>query len=201
MSRLPDTFIGLVEQVAEARGGGAAVVRSRLAAARRDRRRRARLERLYGYALRHPAPERDRVLREVAGQVLEHGAAYVLGRGSREAHLALSWGHQVYREVHAARRDLRFTHGPGPRQLVAEWHFQFPVVDLVLRHFRRRWRGHTLMIRDGQRTYVQDGCGIRLKLAVSHRAAAPSMWPRPWGSDILSSQAQMAAAPGRQGMA
>ena len=64
MSRLPDTFIALVEQVAEARGGGAAVVRSRLAAARRDRRRRARLERLYGYALRHPAPERDRVLRE-----------------------------------------------------------------------------------------------------------------------------------------
>ena len=159
MSRLPDTFIGLVEQVAEARGGGAAVVRSRLAAARRDRRRRARLERLYGYALRHPAPERDRVLREVAGQVLEHGAAYVLGRGSREAHLALSWGHQVYREVHAARRDLRFTHGPGPRQLVAEWHFQFPSSTWCCGTSDVAGRGHTLMIRDGQRTYVQDVAG------------------------------------------
>ena len=135
MNRLPDTFSSLLEQVAQDRGGGPDVVRSRLAAVRRDRRRMARLERLYGYALRHPAPDRDRVLGEVAGQVLEHGAAYVLGRSSREAQLALSWGHQVYREVHVARRDLRFIRGPGPRQLVAEWHFQFPVVDLVLAAF------------------------------------------------------------------
>ena len=201
MNRLPDTFSSLLEQVAEDRGGGPAVVRSRLAAVRRDRRRLARLERLYGYALRHPAPDRDRMLREVAGQVLEHGAAYVLGRGSREAQLALSWAHQVYREVHAARRDLRFSRGPGPRQLVAEWHFQFPVVDLVLRHFRRRWRGHTLMIRDGQRTYVQDGCGISLKLASGRGAAGRSIWSASSGGDILSSQAHFVAAPGRQGMA
>ena len=201
MSRSPDTFFALLRQVADERGGGPDVVRSRLAAVRRDRRRLARLERLYGYALRHPAPDRDRVLRAVAGQVLEHGAAFVLGRGSREAQLALSWGHQVYREVHAARRDLRFTRGPGPRQLVAEWHFQFPVVDLVLRHFRRRWRGHTLMIRDGRRTYVQDGCGISLKLASSRGAEEPSIWSSPSGGDILSSQAHFVAAPGRQGMA
>ncbi|MCY4114247.1 MAG: DUF4130 domain-containing protein [Chloroflexi bacterium] len=201
MSRSPDTFFALLRQVADERGGGPDVVRSRLAAVRRDRRRLARLERLYGYALRHPAPDRDRVLRAVAGQVLEHGASFVLGRGSREAQLALSWGHQVYREVHAARRDLRFTRGPGPRQLVADWHFQFPVVDLVLRHFRRRWRGHTLMIRDGRRTYVQDGCGISLKLAPSRGAKEPSIWSSPSGGDILSSQAHFVAAPGRQGMA
>ncbi|MDE2990994.1 MAG: DUF4130 domain-containing protein [Chloroflexota bacterium] len=201
MNRLPDAFVALVEQVAQERGGGPDVVRSRLTAVRRDRRRMARLERLYGYALRHPAPDRDRVLREVAGQVLEHGAAYVLGRSSREAQLALSWGHQVYREVHVARRDLRFRRGTGPRQLVAEWHFQFPVVDLVLRHFRRRWRGHTLVIRDGQRTYVQDGCGISLKLAPGRGSTGRSIWSAPSGGDILSSQAHFAAAPGRQGMA
>ena len=181
MNRLPDAFIALLEQVAQDRGGGPEVVRSRVATVRRDRRRMARLERLYGYALRHPAPDRDRVLREVAGQVFEHGPAYVLGRNSREAQLALSWGHQVYREVHVARRDLRFIRGTGPRQLVAEWHFQFPVVDLVLRHFRRRWRGHTLVIRDGQRTYVQDGCGISLKLE-SGRAPAVRLI----GSDSVS---------------
>lgn len=201
MNRLPDTFVALLEQVAQARGGGPEVVRSRVAAVRRDRRRLARLERLYGYALRHPAPDRDRVLRDVAGQVLEHGAAFVLGRGSREAQLAVSWGHQVYREVHAARRDLRFTRGSRPRQLVAEWHFQFPVADLVLRHFRRRWRGHTLMIRDGRRTYVQDGCGISLKLAPDRGVAGRSIWSAPTGGDILSSQAHFVAAPGRQGMA
>lgn len=179
MSRSPDTFFALLRQVADERGGGPDVVRSRLAAVRRDRRRLARLERLYGYALRHPASGRDRVLHAVAGQVLEHGAAFVLGRGSREAQLALSWG----------------------RQLVAEWHFQFPVVDLVLRHFRRRWRGHTLMIRDGRRIYVQDGCGISLKLASGRGAEEPSIWSSPSGGDILSSQAHFVAAPGRQGMA
>ncbi len=196
-----DIMRGLLEQVAEARGGGPKVVRSRVIEARNDRRRMARLERIYGYALRHSADNRDRVLREVAGQVVDHGAAYVLGRGSQEARLALSWGHQVYREVHAARRDLKFSRGSRPRQLVAAWHFRFPVADLVLKHFRRRWRGHTLMIIDGWRTYVQDGCGIRLELTPGHPSDAAPIWRLPGGASILSSQAQMVATPGGQGIA
>ena len=159
------------------------------------------LEHIYRYALRHSVDSRDRVLLKVAGQVLDHGAAYVLGRASREACLALSWSHQVYQEVHVARRELKFLRGPNPRELVAVWHFQFPVADLVLQHFRRRWRDRILTIVDGQRTYVHDGCGVKLEMTPTTSYPALRVW-RPFeGASILPSQAQMVATPGGQGIA
>ena len=174
MAQLPNDFRILLEQETRLLGGpqfgsGAA------AEPRRSRVAMARLERLYGYALRHTAPERDRVLREVARQVLRHGPAYVLGRSSRQARLFMSWGQGVYREVYAARRQIRFSEGHRRHELVAFWRFRFPVVDLVLRHFHRRLREHTLILVDGSRAYIHDGCGIRLERAgrVGGQARAP----------------------------
>ena len=172
MPRLPDQLQTLVAQ----EGGGirwpdesGPVSASE---ARRARRDISRLERLYTYALRHPAPERDRILREVARQIRRHGPGYVLGRSSREARLFMSWGHRVYREVHVARRSIQFAAGRGPRELIAHWHFQFPVVDLVLRHFRRILGEQTLVLIDGARVYVHDGCGIRMRH--TERTVGPS---------------------------
>ena len=77
----------------------------------------------------------------------------------------MSWGHRVYREVYVARRSIQFAAGRAPRELIAHWHFQFPVVDLVLRHFRRLLGEQTLVLIDGARVYVHDGCGIRMRPA------------------------------------
>ncbi len=172
MPRLPDQLQTLVAQEGgglewtDESGPGSA------SEARRDRRDMSRLERLYTYALRHPASERDRVLREVARQIRRHSPSFVLGRSSREARLFMSWGHRVYREVYVARRSIQFAAGRGPRELIAHWHFQFPVVDLVLRHFRRRLGEQTLVLIDGARVYVHDGCGIRMRHA--KRSVGPS---------------------------
>ena len=160
MSRLPDEFRALLRLEA---AGGHAMAEAGTPGASGDRMAMAKLERLYRYALRHSAGGRDHVLREVARQTLRHGAGHVLGRQTREARLFVSWGHQVHREVFAARVGLRFEPGRTPRQLVATWRFKFPVVDLVLSDLHRRMRDHTLVIEDGARRYVHDGCGIRLE--------------------------------------
>ena len=160
MSRLPDDFRELLrveaasDQVTAAAGDGGASG-SRMAV--------AKLGRLYRYALRHAAAGRDQVLREVARQTLRHGPAHVLGRRTREARLFVSWGHQVHREVFAARAGLRFQPGRAPHELVATWNFTFPVVDLVLSDLHRRMRDYTLVVEDGPRRYVHDGCGIRME--------------------------------------
>ena len=160
MPRLPDQFDDLLRLEAAsghatAEAGGTRTSGSRMAM--------ARLGRLYRYALRHPAAGRDEVIRQVARQTLRHGASHVLGRRTREARLFVSWGHQVHREVFAARAGLRFQPGRASHELVAAWKFTFPVVDLVLRDLHRRMRDHTLIIEDGSRRYVHDGCGIRLE--------------------------------------
>ena len=95
----------------------------------------------------------------------------MVGRCSREAELFVSWGQQVYREVYRAQRQIQFQRGRRERELSAHWRFQFPVVDLVLRHFHRRLREHTLALVDGDRAYVHDGCGIRLERAGPRRGA------------------------------
>ena len=171
MSRLPDEFRTLVRleeasghATAEADGHGKSGSRMAM----------ARLSRLYRYALRHPAVGRDEVLREVARQTLRHGPAHVLGRRTREARLFVSWGHQVHREVFAARAGLRFRPGRTPHELVAAWNFTFPVVDLVLSDLHRRMRGYTLVIRDGSRRYVHDGCGIRLESSIPRTLFRPT---------------------------
>ncbi len=160
MSRPPDEFRALLRLEA---AGGHATAKADSLRASDDRMALAKLDRLYRYALRHPASGRDQTLREVARQTLRHGPAHVLGRRTREARLFMSWGHQVHREVFAARTSLRFEPGRIPRQLVATWRFQFPVVDLVLSDLHRRMRDYTLVIEDGTRRYVHDGCGIRLE--------------------------------------
>lgn len=160
MSRLPDEFRALLRLEAASGHVTAEACTPRTSG---HRMAMAKLERLYRYALRHPAGGRDHILREVARQTLRHGAVHVLGRRTREARLFVSWGHQVHREVFAARVGLRFEPGRAPRQLVATWRFKFPVVDLVLSDLHRRMRDYTLVIEDGARRYVHDGCGIRLE--------------------------------------
>ena len=164
MSRLPDEFCALLRLES---ASGHATAEAAAPETSTDRMAMAKLGRLYRYALRHPAGGRNRVLREVARQTLRHGSAHVLGRRTREARLFMSWGHQVHREVFAARAGLRFEPGRAPRQLVATWRFQFPVVDLVLSDLHRRMRDYTLVVEDGPRRYVHDGCGIRLETVPS----------------------------------
>lgn len=165
MLRLPDEFRALL-RLETANG---AVTAAAGAGAAGERMAMAKLDRLYRYALRHPAGGRDEVLREVARQTLRHGPIHVLGRRTREARLFVSWGHQVHREVFAARAGLRFEPGRAPRQLVATWRFRFPVVDLVLSDLHRRMRDYTLVVEDGTRRYVHDGCGIRLETTTPPR--------------------------------
>ena len=160
MSRPPDEFRALLRFEA---ASGHATAKADFLRASDDRMALAKLDRLYRYALRHPASGRDQTLREVARQTLRHGPAHVLGRRTREARLFMSWGHQVHREVFGARAGLRFEPGRAPRQLVATWRFRFPVVDLVLSDMHRRMRDYTLVVEDGPRRYVHDGCGIRLE--------------------------------------
>ena len=160
MPRLPDDFRALLRLEA---ASGHATAEAAMPSTSADRMAMAKLGRLYCYALRHPAGGRDQVLLEVARQTLRHGPAHVLGRRTREARLFISWGHQVHREVFAARAGLRFEPGRTPRQLVATWRFRFPVVDLVLSDLHRRMRDYTLVVEDGTRRYVHDGCGIRLE--------------------------------------
>ncbi|MBM4437174.1 MAG: DUF4130 domain-containing protein [Actinobacteria bacterium] len=169
MARLPDD-LRLLIQIERTRleSPGARVAEQGLLGSRRDM---ARLQRLYGYALRHLAPERDRVLREVARQIALHGTGFVLSRSSREADLFISWGHRVFAAVHAARRLLAFAPARDGRTLVAEWQFDFPIVDFVLRHFHRRFRDRPIVVIDRERAYVHDGCGIRLEQAVRWRPA------------------------------
>lgn len=157
MLRLPDEFRALLRLEA---ASGQVTVEADVSS---NRMATAKIDRLYRYALRHPAGDRDQVLREVARQTLRHGPAHVLGRRTREARLFMSWGHQVHREVFEARAGLRFEPGRAPRQLVASWRFKFPVVDLVLRDLHRQLRDYTLIVEDGPRRYVHDGCGIRLE--------------------------------------
>lgn len=171
MSRLPDEFRTLV-RLEEASGHASAAASTRHASD--DRMALTKLDRLYRYALRHPAGGRDQVLREVARQTLRHGAAHVLGRRTREARLFMSWGHQVHREVFAARAGLRFQPGRTPHELVAAWNFTFPVVDLVLSDLHRRMRDYTLVIEDGARRYVHDGCGIRLESRIPRTLFGPT---------------------------
>ncbi len=171
MSRLPDQFGDLLrlEEAsghATAEAGRTGTFGSRMAM--------ARLGRLYRYALRHPAAGRDHVLRDVARQTLRHGASHILGRRTREARLFVSWGHQVHREVFAARAGVQFQPGRAPHELVATWKFTFPIVDLVLKDLHRRMRGHTLVIEDGSRRYVHDGCGIRLESRSPRTVLGPS---------------------------
>ena len=175
MSRLPDDFRALLRLEETS---GAATAEAGPPGASNDRMALAKLDRLYRYALRHPAGGRDQVLREVARQTLRHGTTHVLGRRTREARLFMSWGHQVHREVFAARAGLRFEPGRTPRQLVAQWRFQFPVVDLVLSDLHRRMRDYTLVVEDGARRYVHDGCGVRLETSTP---GTPSGSTRPTG--------------------
>lgn len=160
MSRLPDEFRELLRLEA---AGGQATAETGHTGTASSRVAMAKLGRLYRYALRHPAAGQSQVLRDVARQTLRHGPVHVLGRRTREARLFVSWGHQVYREVFAARAGLRFQPGRTPHELVSTWTFTFPVVDLVLCDLHRRMRDYTLVIEDGSRRYVHDGCGIRLE--------------------------------------
>ncbi len=171
MSRLPDQFGDLLQLEAASGHATAEAVGTGTSGSRMAM---ARLGRLYRYALRHPAAGRDRVLREVARQTLRHGASHILGRRTREARLFVSWGHQVHREVFAARAGVRFQPGRAPHELVATWKFTFPVVDLVLKDLHRRLRDHTLVIEDGSRRYVHDGCGIRLESRVPRTVFGPA---------------------------
>ena len=168
MARLPESFRELLAETAVEMQSPDSGGRPPVTGARRAH---ARLEHLYGYAIRHTAHDRAHVIREVARQTLRHGPAYVVGRCSREAELFVSWGQQVYREVYRAQRQIQFQRGRRERELSAHWRFQFPVVDLVLRHFHRRLREHTLVLVDGDRAYVHDGCGIRLERAGPRRGA------------------------------
>ncbi len=191
MARLPESFRELLAEMAVEIQVSDGTGHRSATGERGARRAHARLEHLYGYAVRHTAHDRGRVIREVARQTLRHGPAYVVGRCSREAELFVSWGQQVFREVYRAQRQLRFARGRRERELSAHWHFQFPVVDLVLRHFHHRLREYTLVLVDGDRAYVHDGCGIRLERAGPRRGGDGGLAPAPMATTFDGGQRAM----------
>ena len=161
MSRLPDQFGDLLRLEAAsghatAEAGGATTTGSRMAM--------ARLGRLYRYALRHPAAGRDRGASAggppdaATRRLARAGPPNARGPAFRE--LGPSG---APRGIRGARRTSIPARARTPHELVATWRFTFPVVDLVLRDLHRRMRDHTLVIEDGSRRYVHDGCGIRLE--------------------------------------
>lgn len=188
MTRLPESFRELLAEIAVERQGPDGADRRRATGERGARRVYARLEHLYGYAVRHTARDRGRVIPEVARQTLRHGPAYVVGRCSREGELFVSWGQQVFSEAYRAQRQIRFERGRRERELSAHWHFQFPVVDLVLRHFHHRLREYTLVLVDGDRAYIHDGCGIRLERTGPRRGACGRRAPVPMAATFDGGQ-------------
>ena len=61
-----------------------------------SRRELARLQWRYAYARLHPSVERDRVLRTIGSEAVQHGAAYVLGGGSRSSRLLHAWALEMF---------------------------------------------------------------------------------------------------------
>lgn len=116
---------------------------------------------LRSFARRHASPQARRALDEIEAAVAESGWKWVKATGGKQLEVFYGAATEVFNEVANATLGIEFESGPD-NSLMAHWVFAFPIEDIVLDLLHRRHPTRRLLLVDGNKAVIRDGCGVRL---------------------------------------
>ena len=119
---------------------------------------------LLRFAERHSGPPHREAVVRVARRVQESGWIALKKRGGADLVSFYEAATEVFHEVTAAVIGVRLLPAGG-NILLGEWTFTHPVDDIVLNLLHARHPESRVVILDGPRAYVRDGCGVYMERA------------------------------------
>jgi hypothetical protein len=107
---------------------------------------------------------------EIGVKVAESGWKWIKQSGDKCLEAFYRAATEIFNEVANAALSIEFESGAG-NSLIARWEFRFPVEDIVLNLLHRRHPTRQLVLMDGEKAFVRDGCGVRMEKADAYGRA------------------------------
>ncbi|MGQ9587514.1 MAG: DUF4130 domain-containing protein [Thermoplasmata archaeon] len=106
------------------------------------------------WASRFNSPDRFQLIFRVLSQIERNGTKSYLGQQSPEAKEMKDRVRRVTSEFRRAKQFIAFTEDTTNKAVIAKASFEHRIVDLVLRHFAKRYPGHSVVILDDEHAHI-----------------------------------------------
>lgn len=106
------------------------------------------------WASRYDSLDRVQLVFKVLDQIEKHGTKPYLGQQSAEAKEMKDRVRRVTGEFRRARRFLTFVADEGNKAMIAKGGLEHRIVDLVLRHFGKKYPGYSIVILDEENAHI-----------------------------------------------
>ena len=128
------------------------------------------------YARRHPSREARSAVSHIDASVDENGWRSVKRKGGKRLQVLYSSASEVFQEIAGAILGIDLVVADH-NTLVGRWEFRLPVEDFVLNLLHGRNPGYRIVLVDGLRAFVRDGCGVLMDRAESYRRELVAIRP------------------------
>ncbi len=128
------------------------------------------------YARRHPSGEARSAVSEIDASVDEKGWRWVKRKGGKRLQIFYSSASEVFQEIANAILGIDLVVADR-NTLVGRWEFGLPVEDFVLNLLHGRNPGYRIVLVDGLKAFVRDGCGVLMDRADSYRRELVAIRP------------------------
>jgi len=106
------------------------------------------------WASRYNSPDRYQLVFTVLGQIEKGGTKPYLAQQSPESKEMKDRVRRVTGEFRRAKQFFTFTKDEANRAMIGRGSFENSIVDLVLRHFSRRYPGYSIVILDDEHAHI-----------------------------------------------
>jgi hypothetical protein len=106
------------------------------------------------WASRFNSLDRVQLIFKVLAQIEDHGTKPYLGQQSVEAKEMKDRVRRVTSEFRRVRRFLTFITDEGNKAMIAKGGLEHMIVDLVLRHFAKKYPGYSIVILDEENAHI-----------------------------------------------
>ncbi len=106
------------------------------------------------WASRFNSLDRHQLIFRVLSQIEKNGTKSYLGQQSPEAKEMKDRVRRVTSEFRRAKQFLTFAEDVSNKAVIAKASFEHKIVDLVLRHFAKRYPGHSVVILDDEHAHI-----------------------------------------------
>jgi len=106
------------------------------------------------WASRYNSPDRFQLIFTVLGQIERNGTKSYLSQQSPEAKEMKDRVRRVTGEFRRAKQFLAFAKDEANKAMVARGSFENSIIDLVLRHYAKRYQGYSIVLLDDQHAHI-----------------------------------------------
>jgi len=106
------------------------------------------------WASRYDSPDRFQLMFTVLGQIEKSGTKFYLGQQSPEAKEMKDRVRRVTSEFRRAKQFITFTEDSANKAMIGRGSFDSRIVDIVLRHFAKKFPGFSVVIIDDAHAHI-----------------------------------------------